>query len=251
MIPIFVINLERNPERRKAIAEQLQDLNLNFQILSATDGKFLKEEDLEKLYDEKSSLKKIQFPLSKNEVACADSHLRLYEKIVAENIPYALILEDDVILDKEILTVLDTDFLQSKKFDWLQIDYGQVGWPFFRDWLLASKHFIKHKPIRIFYVIAKLPYIAFLSAFERLREKINPQVNIVTFYRPLYLTSAYIITNAGAKKLLAIGRPIHFAADMLPNKAHLQTNFKIRAISPVIAKQDKNFESNIAASVRR
>lgn len=251
MIPIFIINLERNTERRQAITEQLKSLNLDFQILPATDGKFLEKEDLEKLYNEKQSLKKIQFPLSKNEVACADSHLRLYEKIVAENIPYALILEDDVVLNKEILTVLDPKFLQSKKFDWLQIDYGQVGWPFFRDWLLASKHFIKHKPIRIFYVLAKLPYIAFMSAFERLREKINPRVNIVTFYRPLYLTSAYIITNAGAKKLLTIGRPIRFAADMLPNKARLQPNFKIRAISPIIAEQNKNFESNISASVRR
>ena len=251
MIPIFIVNLERNIERRQAIEMQLQKLNLNYHILPATDGKKLTDAEFQKIYNQELSLQQIQFPLSKNEVGCADSHLRIYEKIVAENIPYALILEDDVILNKEILTVLDQKFLQSKSFDWLQIDYAPVGWPFFRDWLLASKHFIRHKPVRLFYVLAKLPIIAILSLYERLREIINTRTRIVTFYRPLYLTSAYIITNNGAKKLLKVGRPIRFAADMLPNKANTQTNFKMRAISSFLAKQDKNFISEISASIKR
>ena len=39
--------------------------------------------------------------ISKYEIACAMSHIKVYEKMIAENIEHALILEDDAYLLKK------------------------------------------------------------------------------------------------------------------------------------------------------
>lgn len=244
-IPTFVINLKRSPHRRAHMEKQLKALQLSYEIIDATDGSALSEAELETLYDKEASLQHLTQPITRNEIACADSHLRIYERIVNQKIPYALILEDDVTLDPRIKEILSPAFLSQKSFDWLQIDYARVGWPFFRSWLLASWHNIKKRPIFILYALIKLPFIAGLSTFEWLRQEYSRQIRAVRFLRPLYLASAYIVTNKGARKLIETGRPICFAADMLPNKARLKNNFSMLAMCPPLAHQDPVFGSDI------
>jgi len=240
----FVINLKRSPDRRANIEKQLRALDIDYEIIEATDGRELTAEETTNLYNEKESLKYFKKPLTRGEIACADSHLRVYNHVINNNLNYALILEDDATLDIRIKEALRDDFLNKQKFDWLQIDYSSTGFPFLKNWLRSSFNTIKETPLSIFYIITKFPYIFFLSLYEGVREKLfakNPQ--IVGFARPLYLASTYIITNAGAKKLVSLGRPIRFTADMLPNKARIMSSFKMRAISPQLARQNNEFES--------
>jgi len=240
----FVINLKRSPDRRANIEKQLQTLEIDYEIIEATDGRELTAEEITNLYNEKESLKYFKQPLLRDAIACADSHLRVYNQIINDGLAYAFIVEDDVILDPRINDILRDDFLNKQNFDWLQIDYCSTGLHFLKNWLRSSLVLIKKNPVSIFYIITKFPYIFFLSLYEGVREKVlakNPQ--IVVFARPLYLTSAYIITNAGANKLLSLGRPIRFTADMLPNKARIMTSFKMRAVSPKLATPDLRFES--------
>ncbi len=245
LIPVFVINLKRSTERRTNIENQLQQLGLRYEIIDATDGSTLNTEELKDLYDQEASLKYLKVPITKNEVACADSHLRIYEKMVREDIPYALVLEDDVALNKRITEVLSSAFLTKHTFDWLQIDYARVGWPFLQSWLKASWHNIKRRPTFIFYAFIKLPFIVSLSIFEKIRELSSNNTRVVKFARPLYLASAYVVTNEGARKLLRTGRPIRFAADMLPNKTRLEERLIMKAVCPPLAHQDKKFDSDI------
>ncbi len=245
-IPIFVINLKRSPERRAFMEKQLQELGLSSEFLVATDGRELTSTKVEELYDQTASLKYLKQPLSTNEVACADSHLRIYEEIIKRNLPYALILEDDGLLDSRIKDVLHDKFLKSSDFDWLQIGYSS-GWHFFTTWWQSSWLQISRRPLFFAYFLAKLPYIFPLSLYEELRNRLDqnqPQIRI--FARPLYLTNAYIVTKAGAEKLVACGRPIRFAADMLPNKARLQSpHFKMRGLVPSLVKPSHSFPSDI------
>ena len=83
-------------------------------------------------------------------------------------------------------------------------------------------------------------------------------ITIVSFYRPLYLASAYIITKEGAEKLLKINTPIFLTADRLPNYARGKDNkhesknkkFKMKAISPLITEQQREiFDSNIVPRI--
>ena len=244
---IFVINLKRSPHRKQQMEKQLQSLNLEYEIINATDGSKLNDTDISNLYAKERSLKHLREPLKTNEIACADSHLRVYQIILDKNLPQALILEDDTVLNKDILKVLKSDFLRHADYDWLQLDYPKVGWTFFKKWLKGSLLYSKKNFLFIFYALLKFPYVTVLSLYESWREKQCQKKGqrIVNFARPLYLASAYIITKSGAEKLIKTGRPIAFAADMLPNKARIINNFKMKAICPPLAYQDKTFDSDI------
>lgn len=105
-IKIYVINLKSSIDRRKYIENLLSELGLNFEIFDAVVGKDLNEQFIEKIYDSEKAKKNFGRELSKGEIGCALSHKRLWTKIAQEKIEYALILEDDIILDSKIHDVI-------------------------------------------------------------------------------------------------------------------------------------------------
>ncbi|WP_337025173.1 glycosyltransferase family 25 protein [Pantoea anthophila] len=90
---IFVINLARSPERRSSIEQQLSLLNLNYEIIDAIDGSQLSYSDIIK------ETRPLSYAVTCGEIGCALSHINIYRKMVRENIPIALVLEDDAVLD--------------------------------------------------------------------------------------------------------------------------------------------------------
>lgn len=99
---IFLVNLEKDKEKREKILSQLKKLNLSAQIIPAVYGKELSEQELkEKVYD---------YPkcsLALGEIGCALSHLNIYNKMIAKDTPIAFILEDDAIISPQVPTILD------------------------------------------------------------------------------------------------------------------------------------------------
>ena len=110
----------------------------------------------------------------------------------------------------------------------------------------------------------KFIYISLMSVYEALRDTfydVTKSIAIVRFFRPLYLASAYIITNEAAHKLLKINTPIFLTADRLPNFARVKNNrihnkqnetetFIMKAISPLITEQQREvFVSGIANQI--
>ena len=105
MIPIFLINLKQSVERRKYVTDQLEKLGLSYNIFDAYLGKdYYKDKDF---YDEKKALKFEHRKLKIGEVGCSLSHNAIYNKIVKDKIPYALILEDDIILNEKLPLFLE------------------------------------------------------------------------------------------------------------------------------------------------
>lgn len=105
---IFVINLKHRNDKREHILRQSQALNIPAEIIDAVDGNKLTDHALEAWV--------CDYPhcaLTKGVIGCALSHLNLYRKIVAEGIALALILEDDVILQEDLMTV----FHRLKAYD--------------------------------------------------------------------------------------------------------------------------------------
>jgi glycosyl transferase family 25 len=99
-IPVFVINLERNRQRREFALQRLAGLGLKAEIFPAVDGKTLNLGELEKdgIYNDGVAHEKFSRSLSMGEIGCSLSHLRLYKKMLDENIGLALVLEDDAML---------------------------------------------------------------------------------------------------------------------------------------------------------
>lgn len=103
---IFIISLKRSVDRRKVMSEHLARLGLDFEFINGVDGNKLSPEEISKLYDEKWAFRQEGRHLSRGEIGCSLSHLKVYRKIVNEDLSYALILEDDVCLSPLIAGVL-------------------------------------------------------------------------------------------------------------------------------------------------
>jgi len=94
----YVINMEKDVEKRLTITNQLQHLNnLQWELFKACEGKKLSE--AEKSYLGYAAFKeKFGRRGTLPAFGCSVSHLRIYQDIINNHIPVALILEDDALL---------------------------------------------------------------------------------------------------------------------------------------------------------
>ena len=104
--PVWLINLDSNPERFKSATEQLSKIGLLAERFSAIYGKNLQPDDITACYDAKLNQQKFRRPLSAGEIGCYLSHRALWQRMIDEHIPVALILEDDIDIEPEFVTVL-------------------------------------------------------------------------------------------------------------------------------------------------
>ena len=95
-IPIFVINLDRSPERLRLISERLAQLNLSFERVVAVDG-----QKIDSTTRDSINPKRIWHHYRDCEVACYLSHLKALGIIASRQIPRAIILEDDAVFDSD------------------------------------------------------------------------------------------------------------------------------------------------------
>lgn len=88
-VPIYVVSLERERERRENVKRQLKDLN--YTIYNAVDGKNLNEVQHQLMVNYI-----VPHKLNPGQVGCFLSHLSLWKQIIETQTPCALILEDDI-----------------------------------------------------------------------------------------------------------------------------------------------------------
>lgn len=105
-IPVFVINLDFQVDRKAFMEQQLEALGIPFEIVAAVKGKELAPALVSTVYDEPQTLKTQGKPLSLGEIGCALSHLSIYRKMLDNHIPASLILEDDALLHTDLPKVL-------------------------------------------------------------------------------------------------------------------------------------------------
>ncbi|QHB18207.1 glycosyltransferase family 25 protein [Mannheimia pernigra] len=184
--PIFIISL-KDSTRRKEISARLNSLGLAFEFFDAVYGKELTEEQLKQIdfefYPKKYAAKK---PLTLGEIGCALSHIKMYEHIVANNIPEAIILEDDAIVSLYFKQILK-DVLRKV--------------PARREII-----FFDHGKAKVF------PIMRSLVERYRLARYLKPSKNSK---RSIIRTTAYLITQDGAKKLLKFAYPVRLPSDFL------------------------------------
>lgn len=99
---VFVVNMDKDTERREHSIRECSRRGLTPEIISAVNGRTLSEDELGNLVDPLLSQ-----GLTSSEIGCSLSHLKIYNKMIEENIPLALVLEDDAQLDESIGEVLD------------------------------------------------------------------------------------------------------------------------------------------------
>ncbi len=168
----FIVNLEKDTIKREKMLEQTKKFSLNAETIPAVYGKNLSKEDLKNLvYDYPNC------SLSLGEIGCALSHVNIYNKMIKEDIPIAFILEDDVIVSKDVIPMLD--FLE-KSDD-------------------------KNKP--------NVYLLSYMIDYLPLTKKETPLGNMYKIYRS-YCTCGYVINKEAAKRISKIQTPVKFEADM-------------------------------------
>ena len=200
MVQTFVISLERSPERRDKIFAHLKERGLeNVHWFKAIDGK---KDDLSQYSIDRTRFQRFwhnrfvccsaNMYFSDTEYACALSHLGVYQKIVDENLPMALVLEDDVELDARYVDFVNNadEVVNEVGCDLLYLWYGDR---------LKSKS----EPVDTKYgVQVKKVGMGKYDWFYNRRRNVNGAV-------------AYIITNKAARHLLSLAYPVRCQSDVL------------------------------------
>lgn len=104
----YIINLEEAKDRRVYMEHLLAKANdiLSISFISAVDGRIKSQEEILGLFNVPLSYKRYGRELSGGEIGCTLSHYMCYQKLVASRTQYALILEDDITLIRDIREVL-------------------------------------------------------------------------------------------------------------------------------------------------
>jgi len=120
VIPVLIINLERDHARRTALAARLDALSIPHKFHNAIDGGTLSAEALERA----SPRNRLAFPrpLIPSEIGCGMSHLAAVAEGVRLGSPYFCVLEDDAIPMPRLADCLDEAALRElPPFDVLRL----------------------------------------------------------------------------------------------------------------------------------
>jgi len=175
---VFVINLDASTLRWQKSQEQLERLQIpktSIERLSAVDGNVISDAQRNRHFDTTLNQQQYHKTLTAGEIACYLSHRKVWAKIVAEDLDFALVLEDDFILNGDLSALFATAAMIEQPW-----------------------HCIK---------LMEYP----LKRKELSRQRIN-NFELVRYKKVPARTGAQLISLSGAKKLLLasekFGRPI-------------------------------------------
>jgi glycosyl transferase family 25 len=171
-VQVYVINLARSHDRRAHITAELTKTGLDYEIITAVDGQDLDLTDTTIV--DPALIAKNSFPAGT--AGCALSHLHAYQKIIADGLDHALILEDDVTLPADLGALADAVAPHLTGAEVALINYGSpqtlrmsrqgaVDLPSRR--LLAL-------PIDISHLVNAAAYIITREACERMNKSVLP-----------------------------------------------------------------------------
>ena len=202
--PVFVISLARAVERQADIVRRLEAATIRHEIVDAVDGNTLDLSQIADRMDEKTQTQHYGRLLYRGEIGCYLSHYNLWQRIVAEEIPAAVVLEDDAVWDSDfaqvVAAVADCDY----------------------EWDVAALHFPTRKNRR---VVCNLGGKHQLVAYKRFR---------------VFCTTGYLISLSGAKKLTAHCRLIRHPIDIAWQWPHRWGGRFYCVRPPVVADSDSD-----------
>ncbi len=118
-IPVYIINLDRSQDRWTKILKQCKKENINYHRIEAIDGQKIDSNDYDSVLHKKD--------MKINTIACFLSHLKSLKTFLESNKEYCVILEDDVIIQKDFNQKIKNIFQELKEKNQKQIDLIFLG----------------------------------------------------------------------------------------------------------------------------
>jgi len=192
---IYVITLERATDRHEHISKELDGLKYEFLIGKDKQNFTIEELQQNGIYDEALAMKHHRYgkPMPAGMIGCSWSHREVYQDILKNNYSKVLILEDDVVIDQQQLSLFSS-VLQQLPAGWELIYFG-----------FAEKEkkppfaFLKQAIYHIQRLLGRLNY-SHRTISNLYPKKITPHIYKAGYHD---CTHAYGLTLSGAKKLLA------------------------------------------------
>lgn len=210
-IHVFVISLKDEAARRESISKHLKERGFDFEFFDAVDGRQM-DVPSHPDYNAKRRIRSFGRHIKPGELGCLLSHLGTYKEIVKRDIPYALVLEDDVVLHKDTKNVLDAFIASGHDFDMLR--------------LLSDKKINgKKKPHRIVKPIT--------DTYNLIR--------LLTTPGGMYAT---LISQKGAQNLVKAHESFAFPVDALIGRSW-EHGLESFTVLPELAREGNDFESTI------
>ena len=218
---VFVINLNRCPDRKQYVTGQLETLGLPHEVIEAVDGQRLFLPDVRKEYGLSPFPPGHSFNarhLTRGEIGCLLSHLGIYRRIVDDGIEQACIFEDDVYLHKDLPELLH--FIASQPFSWE---------------ILMLGHQSRRDPMDRGAATTRCG-AAFMTHYRIARPAEAP-----------FGSYAYVIDRRGAEILLRHAFPLRMPMDcLLGHSPAVGLNLSL-LVPPCIAHEGTRFDSLIRA----
>jgi glycosyl transferase, family 25 len=103
-IPVFLINLDRSPERLRYMQAQAEKCGMVFERVAAVDGFNVPHE----LADYFAHYRTGEEPLlAPGDFGCYASHIKVWQTVLRSGSPVALVLEDDAAFDDDLVTAIE------------------------------------------------------------------------------------------------------------------------------------------------
>jgi glycosyl transferase, family 25 len=216
-LPIRYINLDRDAKRRQRMDAELQRLGLAGERFAGVLWTALPAAEQDTLYSPALNARQFHKPLVNGEKGCYASHLAVWQWLLQSPHPAVVVLEDDLRLKADFAAVCSA------------IAALPEGWD-----------------------MVKLIGRAELGRREKLQaqQRLCPGYALVQYRRVPSLTAGYVISRAGAAKLLATRRPFGRPIDVDLRHWWESQRLRVQGVHPAaIELDDTSLDSSIGAKV--
>jgi glycosyl transferase family 25 len=116
VVRIFYINLDPERARRRFIEAQLSEAGMTGERIQAVDGSQPLPTDLAPYFSPKHLM-------DSGALGCYASHIKAWRQLIFHGLPYALVLEDDAIIDLSLADILN-EVLEALPKGWDMVHLG-------------------------------------------------------------------------------------------------------------------------------
>lgn len=117
----LVINLDSSTDRLEHCKQILGKQKIYFERISAVYGKSLSDEDLYRYYDKTLNIKQYHKSLNTGEIGCYLSHRKAWQKIIDDKLDFAVILEDDVVINGDFASAVQAISELTIEWDYIKL----------------------------------------------------------------------------------------------------------------------------------
>lgn len=210
MVPLVFINLDKDGERRARIETQLSQLGLRGERLPAVWWKDLPQAEQNSLYSPTHNSNQYFQPLVDGEKGCYTSHIQAWRQLLASDALALIVLEDDVVLEEAFAPVVQAIAALGNGWDMVKL----MGRP----------------------------------SGEKIRAAtpLTPTHRLIQYQRVPSFTAGYMVSRAGARKLLdsriPFGRPID-----IDLRFWWENDLRILGVQPAVVRLDVTSQDSTIA----